>query len=179
MRKKIATTEIINKVNSALEGVQNNVPRSIKETYSFKGRKSPEVIEKVMRTLTDEGDYILDPFTGSGMSIISTQKAGRRFLGIELDNYTYSVNKSLFEKLNKSLLEGYFKEIENKIRDKVLYLYQTECCEEVNYIKKVLFDPQNGEEGYRNPSPNREIVSGHNIKLLYIKGLVTLITKNY
>ncbi len=167
MRKKIATAGIIDKINLALEGVQNSVPRTIKETYTFKGRKSPEVIEKVVQALTKKGDYILDPFTGSGMSIISTQKSGRRFLGIELDNYTYSVNKSLFEKLDRSLLEEYFKKIENEIRDKVLDLYKTECCGEANYIKKVLFDPQNGEEGYRNPSPNREIIDGHNIKLLY------------
>lgn len=52
MRKKIATAGIIDKINLALEGVQNSVPRTIKETYTFKGRKSPEVIEKVVQALT-------------------------------------------------------------------------------------------------------------------------------
>ncbi|HHK0188380.1 TPA: restriction endonuclease, partial [Streptococcus pyogenes] len=42
----------------------------------------------------------------------------------------------------------------------------TECCGETNYIKKVLFDPQNGKDGYLYPVENREIKNGKNVKLL-------------
>lgn len=166
MKKKIDTQHTREKVIQALVDTKNIVPRLIKEVYTFKGRKSPEVLKKVIMALTDEDAYILDPFLGSAMTLIASQDAERKFLGIELDNYTYSVNKTLFEKVDIKKLEVYFKKIEESVKNKVLYLYETECDGEKNYIKKVLFDPKNGKEGYFNPDENREIKDGRNIILM-------------
>jgi DNA modification methylase len=66
-----------------------------RETYTFKGRKSPNILEKVIASVTKEGDVILDPFMGSGTTLIASQKINRKFIGIELDNYTYSINLTL------------------------------------------------------------------------------------
>jgi Restriction endonuclease len=167
VKKKIPTTSISEKIMNALNSTINSVPRSIKETFTFKGRKSPDIIEKIISSLTDEEDLILDPFLGSGMTLLASQNVGRKFFGIELDNYTYSVDQTLFERVDYKLLAERFAEIENSIKGDVNYLYETECCGTKNYIKKVLFDPQEGKEGYFNPSPNREIIDGRNIKLLH------------
>lgn len=167
MKKKIETSLIINKIANALSDTNNSVPRSIKETFTFKGRKSPEIIEKVIRCLTEEDAFILDPFLGSGMTLLASQNANRKFLGIELDNYTYSVDKILFEKIDFKVLSNNFSQIEAAVKRNIMYLYETECCSNKNYIKKVLFDPQEGRNGYFHPSENREIISGHNIKMLY------------
>lgn len=166
MRKKIETQSITSKVNNALANTKNLVPRIIKETYTFKGRKAPEILTKVILALTDKNAYILDPFLGSGMSLIASQKANRKFLGIELDNYTYSVDKTLFEEVDSKTLEKYFKKIQDAIKDNVMYLYETECDGEKNYIKKVLFDRKNGKDGYFNPEVNREIKNGRNVILM-------------
>ena len=166
MKKKISTANITSKIANALSDTQNTVPRLIKETYTFKGRKSPEIIKKVILALTEDNAYILDPFLGSGMTLIASQEAGRKFFGLELDNYTYSVDKTLFEKVDDKLLTEYFETVKDAVMDKVMFLYETNCCGEKNYIKKVLFDPQNGDEGYFTPSPNREIKDGRNILLL-------------
>ena len=168
MKKKISTAETIAKITAALSDTKNSVPSSIKETFTFKGRKSPEIIRRVVVALTSKNDFILDPFIGSGMTIIASQKAERKFLGIELDNYTYSIDKVLFEKVDNNLLALYFKQVEMAVKDKVMNLYETECCGEKNYIKKVLFDPQNGKDGYYSPSSNREITNGHNVKLMSV-----------
>ena len=166
MKKKIETQSIANKVNDALADTENSVPRFIRETYAFKGRKSPEILKKVILALTDEDDYILDPFLGSGMTLIASQKAKRKFLGIELDNYTYSVNKTLFEKVNLNILKKYFNQVKDNAKNNVMDLYETECDGEKNYIKKVLFDRKNGKDGYFNPENNREIKNGRNVILM-------------
>ncbi|CCI84804.1 hypothetical protein FC52_GL001765 [Lactobacillus pasteurii DSM 23907 = CRBIP 24.76] len=167
MRKKIETLDISNKVNAALADTKNSVPRFIKETYTFKGRKAPEILTKVIMALTDRNAYILDPFLGSGMTLIASQKVDRKFLGIELDNYTYSVDKTLFEKVDSKILDKYFQQIQDRVKNKVMYLYETECDGEKNYIKKVLFDRKNGKDGYFNPKKNREIKNDCNIILMY------------
>lgn len=166
MRKKIKTNCIVEKIEKSLSGVENIVPRAISETFTFKGRKSPDIIEKVILALTKEDDLILDPFMGSGTTLIATQKTNRKFLGIELDNYTYYVDKALFESMDMKSLNKTFMFIKSRVKDNIMSLYETECCGHKNYIKKVLFDPQNGKEGYFSPVPNREIKNGKNIKLI-------------
>ena len=166
MKKKIETQNITKKVNNALSDVENKVPRTIKETYTFKGRKAPEILAKVISSLTDKNAYILDPFLGSGMTLIASQKANRKFLGIELDNYTYSIDKTLFEKVDSEKLEEYFQKIRDKVKENVMYLYETEYNGEKNYIKKILFDRKNGKEGYFNPQNNREIKNKRNVILV-------------
>ena len=166
MRKKIKTNKIYERVVEALDNIENIVPRTISETYTFKGRKSPNIIEKVILSFTKEGDIILDPFMGSGTTLIASQKSNRKFIGIELDNYTYFVDKVLFENIDSITLDKAFERIKMNIKDQIMSLYETKCCGKKNYIKKILFDPQNGKEGYFNPAPNREIKQGKNVKLI-------------
>lgn len=154
----------------AVSNVQNTVDTTIKRTFSFKGRKSAAIIEAVINSFTKEGDYVLDPFIGSGSTIIATQNINRRLLGIELDNYTYNVTKQLFENINFVEVNKMYDIVQKKIRTDIQYLYETSCCGEKNYITKTLFDPNSirGErDGYFNPEPHREIVDGKNVKLLY------------
>lgn len=165
MRKKIETQSIARKVNEALNDTENLVSRTLK-AYTFKGRKSPEILSKLILALTDEDAYVLDPFLGSGMTLIASQEAKRKFLGIELDNYTYSVNKTLFEKINPEILSDYFQKIQDAVKDRVMYLYETECDGQKNFIKKILFDRNNGKDGYFYPKHNREIKNGCNVILI-------------
>ena len=164
--KKIKTSPIADKVVQALSDTDNIVPYEIKRTFSFKGRKSPEIINKVICALTDQSDYILDPFLGTGMTLIASQEANRKFLGIELDNYTYSVDQALFEKVDSKILNKYFEDIKDAVMEKVMDLYETTFEGEKNYIKKILFDPQNGKEGFYSPTPNRDIKDGRNVILI-------------
>ena len=139
MKKKINSQKSIEVITNALQNIENHIPNEMRKTYSFKGRKSPEIISKILEALTKTNDIIFDPFIGSGTSIIGSHLAKRHLIGTELDPFTFAIDKVLFEKINKV---------------------------ELKYIKKVLFDPQNGKDGYLYPVENREIKNGKNVKLL-------------
>jgi adenine-specific DNA-methyltransferase len=50
----------------------------------FARNKKPErLIERVLSMATDEGDWVLDPFLGSGTTAAVAHKMGRRWIGIE------------------------------------------------------------------------------------------------
>jgi len=50
----------------------------------FARNKKPErLVERVIAMATDEGDWVLDPFLGSGTTAAVAHKMGRRWIGIE------------------------------------------------------------------------------------------------
>lgn len=48
-----------------------------------------EYINRLIQIFTDEGNIVLDPFLGSGTSLISAMKSDRNFIGFELNKEGY------------------------------------------------------------------------------------------
>jgi DNA modification methylase len=55
-----------------------------KET-SHRGRKPAGLLSYLIRIFTDEGDYVVDPFLGSGTTLYVSQELKRACIGGEID----------------------------------------------------------------------------------------------
>lgn len=146
---------------SAVEGVENRIPVTLKTVLNFKGRKSPDIAKIAFETLTDETSIVYDPFMGSGSFVLASVAAGRKIIATEIDNYTYSAVYSLLFDADFNKLKALFSKVEDDVKATIMELYSTSCCGVKNYISKMLFDPETSE--YYSPTPNREIVDGENI----------------
>lgn len=76
------------------------VPRvcgTFKERAGFHGCQMPEqVLGRIIRSCSNPGETVLDPFSGSGTTLTVAKKLDRRFLGFELsDDYAAAANKRL------------------------------------------------------------------------------------
>lgn len=169
MKKKIDTSKYLDaeKLTILLNGVSNTTPGVLKRTFNFKGRKSPEVLSRIISGVTKENQMIVDPFLGSGSTLIAALKSGRKFRGVELDNYTYNVLSVLFKKIDNVVVESYFAKVKEAVYEQVQNLYSTNYEGENVHVKKVLFDPELGKTGYFSPKENREIKDKRN--LLFVK----------
>lgn len=61
--------------------------------------KPVELFAYQIQNSTKRGETVLDPFLGSGTSIIAAEKTGRRCIGFELDEHYASVIVNRWEEL--------------------------------------------------------------------------------
>jgi DNA modification methylase len=54
-----------------------------KESAHYPTQKPIKLLERIIKTATDEDDTILDPFCGSGTSLVSAWTLGRRGIGVD------------------------------------------------------------------------------------------------
>lgn len=58
------------------------------------------LIDRIILMTTDEGDIVLDPFSGTGTTAISAKRLGRKFIGFELDKKYVEIAQ---QKIDKTL----------------------------------------------------------------------------
>ena len=81
------------------------------------------LLERIILMSTDENDIVLDPFVGTGTTVIAAKRLGRRFIGIDIDEIYVNITKNkLFKELPNSKVGDvwvsfYLKEVVT-IRDK-------------------------------------------------------------
>ena len=76
-----------------------NYPRNILE-YNFDyprihpTQKPVKLLELLIKSYTNKGDIVFDPFMGSGSTGVACIKNNRNFIGVELDKDTYNLAES-------------------------------------------------------------------------------------
>lgn len=58
-----------------------------KERTGYPTQKPIKLLERIIQLSTDEGDVILDPFCGSGTTLVASKLLSRKFIGIDKNIY--------------------------------------------------------------------------------------------
>lgn len=54
------------------------------ERLGYPTQKPVALLERMIKTTSEEGDIVLDPFCGCGTTLVAAQKLGRRWIGIDV-----------------------------------------------------------------------------------------------
>jgi len=96
-----------------------------KERVGYPTQKPVILLEKIINICTDENDWILDPFCGSGTTLVAAILNGRNALGIDISEQAINVAKQRIENPIKSeslLLKNGKESYLNSYSDLGLYL---------------------------------------------------------
>lgn len=102
--------------------------------HKYWARKPHNVIRECISQLTDEGDIIIDPFCGSGVTIREGALLGRKCYGFDLNPSAELISKVLLSPPKIEDFVAVFKQIYDKVYIKYGYLYQTEDDKLIKYI---------------------------------------------
>lgn len=65
-----------------------------RERVDYPTQKPILLLEKIIKLVTDEGDLVVDPFSGSGTTLVAAQMLKRRFLGFDLNEAAVALARS-------------------------------------------------------------------------------------
>jgi site-specific DNA-methyltransferase (adenine-specific) len=60
---------------------------SMPENTEHPTQKPEKLLAKIILASSNKGDFVFDPFAGSGTTLVAAKKLGRNFLGVEIDEY--------------------------------------------------------------------------------------------
>jgi site-specific DNA-methyltransferase (adenine-specific) len=69
-------------------------------------QKPVDVIEKLIIASSDEGQTILDPFSGTGSTLIACKNTNRKFIGIEINDGFLSLSKKRIHNVGGKFLSA-------------------------------------------------------------------------
>jgi site-specific DNA-methyltransferase (adenine-specific) len=81
---------------------------SMPENTEHPTQKPEKLLAKLILASTNEGDLVFDPFLGSGTTAVVAKKLGRKYVGVEIDNYYCSLALKRLELAEKDKkVQGY------------------------------------------------------------------------
>ena len=95
--------------------------------HRYFARRPHNVFSYLIKHYTKPGDIILDPFCGGGVTVVEGLKLRRKVIGVDINPMATFITKMEVMPVDLDLLEEGFKQIEKKIKAKILELYCTEC----------------------------------------------------
>jgi len=73
-----------------------------KERLGYPTQKPIILLERIIKLVTDEGDTVLDPFCGSGTTLVTAKLLNRKFIGIDISRDAITLSEKRLDNPIKS-----------------------------------------------------------------------------
>jgi len=142
-----------------------NTYTGIYAIHKYWSKKPYNVIRTFIKKYSNKNEIILDPFCGSGISVIESIILDRKVIGIDINPSAIFITEQMLKKINPKQILKEFENIKNKIKNKIDELYKIERNGNIIYAthfiweenklteiwyynnnKKIILQPLNKEE---------------------------------
>jgi DNA modification methylase len=100
--------------------------KHVHRLHPYKGKFIPQLVEYFLDSHTDEfkqqiyfnkGDIVLDPFCGSGTTLVQANESGIHCIGIDVSSFNSMISNTKVEHHNFSLLQESINRLTKKLKD--------------------------------------------------------------
>ena len=81
--------------------------RNEAEWLEYPTQKPVGLLERIIRTSSDEGDVVLDPFCGCGTATVAAERLNRRWIGIDITHLAITIVRNRLTDVFKDELKPY------------------------------------------------------------------------
>jgi len=116
------------------------------EKQNFATQKSEELLERIIAISSIKDSFVMDYFGGSGTTINTAHKLGRRWIGVEMGSHFESVNIPRIKRTLAGVISGISKELEkenNLKKGGIVKYYSLESYEDVLSKAKYALNKEN------------------------------------
>lgn len=110
--------------------------------HKYWGRKAHNIVNEYISCFSKENDTILEPFMGSGVTVIEAIKLKRKAIGIDINPMSKFIVKNTISKVDLNAFSSRYNEILSNVKEKYEHLYDTICphCGCVSSIETAVWE---------------------------------------
>lgn len=95
--------------------------------HKYWARKPHNVVARYIEYYTNPGDVVLDPFMGSGVTVIEADRLGRKAIGSDLNPIACFITKATLLPVDPGRFQAGYHRVEAAVKDKIDSSYKVEC----------------------------------------------------
>jgi len=92
--------------------------------HKYWSKKPYNVVRDFIEKYSNQNDVVIDPFCGSGISVIESIILGRKAIGIDINPSAIFITEQMIRKINTNKVANEFANIKAKIKQKIDSLYK-------------------------------------------------------
>jgi len=152
--------------------------KHIHRLHPYKGKFIPQLVEYFLdshiddfknRVFFQKGDIILDPFCGSGTTLIQANELGIHSIGIDISPFNAFITNTKLSKVDIEVLENSLKIINKKldefIKNRNNIVFENELLEELNRFNNQYFPTPDFRKKVRNKEIDDKVYGKEKEKL--------------
>ncbi len=102
----------------AFDGITEKIrTKHVHRLHQYKGKFIPQLVEYFLKRYFKEGDLILDPFMGSGTTLVQANEMGMRSVGVDITPFNCMISEVKTREYNVELLKKELKDILSKTKE--------------------------------------------------------------
>jgi Zn finger protein HypA/HybF involved in hydrogenase expression len=95
--------------------------------HKYWARKPHNVVAEYIKSYSNEGDVVLDPFVGSGVTAVEALRLNRKAVAIDLNPVATFITRMVSKPVDLEKFRNAFEDIKKGVRKEVEALYETKC----------------------------------------------------